>query len=207
MKEFCENTWCETRAVKEVPVSVRKPSDQTRSLCATCAEVYTWGVQHGRRITQQGKMWILAIADKGIIAQAQAYHSKAKAERGVIAYLREYERYDGGDDFSEACRWLTEHDERLSVEIFEADTLADAEDNPEGTANLFCFMQKGGFVVLAKNRQDADTEYSCEAWAYNGPLDFQAATPVTFGLGTNSYEAIDALNSQLSRRTYHDQTE
>lgn len=121
MKEFCENTYCETRAVKEVPVSVRKPLDQTRSLCATCAEVYTWGVQHGRKITQPGKIWILAIADKGIIAHAQAYRSKAHAEKGVLEYLRNYERYDGSDEITEAYSWLAEHDERLSIDIYETE--------------------------------------------------------------------------------------
>ena len=53
MKEYCENQFCENEAVKEVPVSVEKPSDQVRSLCATCEESYTWGVQHGR-MTSQG---------------------------------------------------------------------------------------------------------------------------------------------------------
>ena len=47
MEEHCQNPLCENKAAKEVPVSVEKPSDQTRSLCATCEEVYTWGVQHG----------------------------------------------------------------------------------------------------------------------------------------------------------------
>lgn len=48
MKEYCQNQFCENEAIKEVPVSVEKPSDQTRSLCAACEELYTWGVQHGR---------------------------------------------------------------------------------------------------------------------------------------------------------------
>ena len=48
MKEFCENPLCENKAVKQVPVSVREGSDQRRSLCATCEEVYTWGVQQGQ---------------------------------------------------------------------------------------------------------------------------------------------------------------
>lgn len=47
MREYCQNPFCENEAVKEVPVSVEKPSDQTRSLCAACEESYTWGVQHG----------------------------------------------------------------------------------------------------------------------------------------------------------------
>ena len=47
MQEYCQNPLCENKTIEEVPVSVEKPSDQTRSLCATCEEVYTWGVQHG----------------------------------------------------------------------------------------------------------------------------------------------------------------
>ena len=47
MEEYCQNPTCDNKAVKEVPVSVEKPSDQTRSLCASCEGVYTWGVQHG----------------------------------------------------------------------------------------------------------------------------------------------------------------
>lgn len=48
MKQYCENSLCLNEAVKEVPVSVRKPDDQSRALCAACQEVYSWGVQHGR---------------------------------------------------------------------------------------------------------------------------------------------------------------
>jgi len=47
MKKYCQNPLCENEAVKEVPVSVEKPSDQVRSLCSACEEPYTWGVQHG----------------------------------------------------------------------------------------------------------------------------------------------------------------
>lgn len=49
MEKFCQNPLCETRAIKEVPVSVKSSSDQVRSLCATCEEAYTWGVQHGKK--------------------------------------------------------------------------------------------------------------------------------------------------------------
>ena len=34
MKEFCENEYCENPGAKVVPVSVDKPSDQRRTLCA-----------------------------------------------------------------------------------------------------------------------------------------------------------------------------
>jgi hypothetical protein len=43
---------CESKAVKEVPVSVRMTSDQVRALCAACEEVYTWGVQHGSMVCE-----------------------------------------------------------------------------------------------------------------------------------------------------------
>jgi hypothetical protein len=41
MKKFCDNPNCESPGFKEVPVSVSKPSDQKRTLCATCEEAYT----------------------------------------------------------------------------------------------------------------------------------------------------------------------
>jgi len=47
MKKYCQNSLCENEAVKEVPVSINKASDEMRSLCAVCEEAYSWGVQHG----------------------------------------------------------------------------------------------------------------------------------------------------------------
>ena len=47
MKEFCENEFCENPGAKVVPVSVNQAADQRRTLCTTCEEAYTWGVQHG----------------------------------------------------------------------------------------------------------------------------------------------------------------
>jgi hypothetical protein len=48
MEKYCQNSLCENEAVKEVPVSVRKASDQKRALCGPCEEAYSWGVQHGQ---------------------------------------------------------------------------------------------------------------------------------------------------------------
>ena len=48
MKKYCENPLCQNLAVKEVAVSVDNPSDQKRSFCTVCEEVYAWGAQHGR---------------------------------------------------------------------------------------------------------------------------------------------------------------
>jgi len=119
MKAHCENPLCESRSVKKVPVSVRKHGDQVRALCATCEEAYTWGVQHGRMPALKGALWILAVADSGIVAYAGVYSSQAGAEKGLVEYLREYEDYDGQDEPEHVRSWLEEHDERLSVEIVE----------------------------------------------------------------------------------------
>ncbi len=64
MEDYCQNTLCENEAVKEVPVSMEGPSDGVRALCATCAEVYTWGVQHGKMTSDDS-----AVKARGAIEQ------------------------------------------------------------------------------------------------------------------------------------------
>jgi hypothetical protein len=127
MKDFCENQYCESPGAKVVPVSVEKPSDQRRTLCATCEEAYTWGVQHGTMTVQA---------------------------RPVLPHLSR-------------------------------------------------FLKKDGFVILTRNDGDPSPQGPFEAWAYHGPLDFQIATPVTFGVGTSVPDAIDALELQLATAREH----
>jgi hypothetical protein len=117
MKEYCENPLCENSSVKEVPVSVRKPGDQKRALCSACEEAYSWGAQHGKMSIQKMKVWVLAIADKGLIVHAKAFNGKKEAEKALAEYLRSYENYTGPDDIFKVCDWLAEHDERLSADI------------------------------------------------------------------------------------------
>lgn len=50
---FCENPACESEATETVPVSVSKPSDETRHYCYPCYEAYIVGVQHGKMIAGQ----------------------------------------------------------------------------------------------------------------------------------------------------------
>ena len=52
MEKYCQNPLCENKAIEEVPVSVQTASDQMRSLCTVCGEVYSWGVQHGSTICE-----------------------------------------------------------------------------------------------------------------------------------------------------------
>ncbi|MFC1805485.1 hypothetical protein ACFL09_00705 [Planctomycetota bacterium] len=58
-----------------------------------------------------------------------------------------------------------------------------------------------GFVVLAKNSTDPSPHGEFEAWAYKGALDFEAATPICFGIGTHSIAALRALNELLAQST------
>ncbi len=51
MKKYCQNPLCENEAVNEVPVSVKKPSDRKRALCAACLKAYTWGLKQGQMAT------------------------------------------------------------------------------------------------------------------------------------------------------------
>ena len=66
-----------------------------------------------------------------------------------------------------------------------------------GFDRLGAFLRRGGFVVLAMNREDGSPGAPFEAWAYEGPLDFGAATPVVFGLGEDCRRALEALNGRL----------
>lgn len=52
MSHYCDNTLCEWEAVKTVPVSLEKPGDSKRRLCASCEEAYSMGAQHGRMTTE-----------------------------------------------------------------------------------------------------------------------------------------------------------
>lgn len=65
-------------------------------------------------------------------------------------------------------------------------------------SDLDGFMLEGGFVILAKNRQDPSQGTPFEAWAYKGPLDFRSATSVTFDLGADGSDALRALDQRLA---------
>ncbi len=118
MGKYCQNPLCQHQSSREVRVSVDSPSDETRSLCDACRVVFAWGVQHGRTSRKPRKVWVLAIADRGIIAQGRAFASRQQAVQGLVKYLKAHEGYDGAADMAEVSEWLAEHDERLGVDIF-----------------------------------------------------------------------------------------
>ena len=120
MERYCQNPLCENEATKIVPVSVDKPSDQKRALCAVCEEVYSWGVQHGRIACVPRKVWVLYVSEAGTVVHTGAFRNKRKAVKDLVRYLREQEGYCGPEDLPGICAWMAEHKERLGVDVFPA---------------------------------------------------------------------------------------
>jgi len=120
MEEYCQNPLCENEAAKVVAVSVDKPSDQKRSLCAVCEEVFSWGVQHGRITSIPKRVWVLHVSDAGVAVHARVFRNRRKAVRDLATYMRAEYSYGGHDDLPSICDWMAEHNEHLGVDIFAA---------------------------------------------------------------------------------------
>ena len=75
------------------------------------------GTRCACRDAGQSQLWILAIADRGIVVHAQACPNEGKARAALAAYLRKHESYKGSDEQEAVEAWLESHDERLSAEI------------------------------------------------------------------------------------------
>jgi len=120
MDSSCQNDPCKNQAVKQVPVSINKPSDGKRALCNTCEQAYRWGVQHGRMTARLKSVWVLAVADRGVIVYGGVFRTKRKAVAGLVEYLKANEDYDGPSDMPSVSDWLAEHDARLGADIFPA---------------------------------------------------------------------------------------
>jgi hypothetical protein len=120
MERYCQNPYCENEATKTIPVSVDRPSDQKRALCAVCEEVYTWGIQHGQITSMPKKVWVLHVTDACTAVHTGAFRNRRRAVRDLAQYLKGREGYCGPVDLPAICAWLAEHNERLGVDIFPA---------------------------------------------------------------------------------------
>jgi predicted Zn-ribbon and HTH transcriptional regulator len=118
MEQHCQNPLCENEATKVVAVSVDKPSDQQRSLCAVCEEAYSWGVQHGCMMATPKRLWVAAVTHRGDVVHAEALAGKVKAVKALTKYLKTKEGYVGPAELPGICAWLAEHDERLGIVLF-----------------------------------------------------------------------------------------
>jgi len=199
MKEFCENQYCDAPGAKEVDVSVHKPGDQKRTFRDPCAEAYVIGCQHGRMQSQAAEIWLVAIADRGLVFFVKAYANETLALKGVATYLRQQHGYQGPLIREAVNDWLDQHDEPLSIEV-ECQRGIRGDPQPAHMRTLTRsdrYLQKHRFILLVKNGHDPSPFGPYEAWAYEGPLDFSEAVANCFGVGDSIRDCIDALNVQL----------
>ena len=106
-------------------------------------------------------LYILAVADRGLISHAQAFPTRKAAEKGLVQYLRKNEGYRSADDMDRVRRWLEEHDERLSVEITEQTDSVGGSDSMAVLRHiydlLYLDLNKDGEFYNAEKARDADT--------------------------------------------------
>jgi len=78
--------------------------------------------------------------------------------------------------------------------------MTESRENPEAInlPRIDQFLCRGGFAVLARNSHDPNPDVPFEAWAYQGPLDFNIAAPVVFGLGVSGLDAMRSLGKLLA---------
>ena len=82
---------------------------------------------------RQQQLFILAIADRGIVSHAKAFADERLAHEALAEYLRENHGYSGPDDIQDIIEWLNQHDEYLSVEIIQQDVV-----EPSDLVNAAC---------------------------------------------------------------------
>ena len=106
-------------------------------------------------------LYILTIADRGLVSQAEAFRTRKAAEEGLVNYLKENESYDGPSEIDAVWHWLEEHDERLSVEITEQADALGADDRMAALRHiydiLYLDLNKDGDFYNEEKTWDADT--------------------------------------------------
>ena len=94
----CQNSLCTNPGVIEIPVSIARYADNKRIVCAPCQEAYNWGIQHGKTLIRQIPLWIVVVADSGIIAHVTAHSDQECAVKDLDNYLKENHGYQGMPD-------------------------------------------------------------------------------------------------------------
>jgi hypothetical protein len=62
-------------------------------------------------------LWLLAIADRGMVVCTQAHPNEDAARKALVAHLRKYNGYKGTAAAAEVRQWLENHDKNLDVKI------------------------------------------------------------------------------------------
>ena len=113
----------------------------------------------GCKHTQQ-KLFILAIADRGIVSHAKAFADEHLAHEALAEYLRKYHQYDGPNHIQEIIEWLNQHDEYLSVEIIQQNIFrSDGEVSEDDKPKANC-PSCGGEVECHPD-QDGSCDWQC----------------------------------------------
>ena len=63
------------------------------------------------------RVWIVTVADRGVIEHVRACSTQTKAQKDLAAHLRRYHEYRGSRKMEELSAWLDQHNERLSAQI------------------------------------------------------------------------------------------
>jgi len=119
MPHQCDNPKCKYPATTEIPVSVNGSSAERRWVCEACKEAYNWGVEYGCFTINEQPIWLVAIADKGLVAHVSVHASEAAANAALVTALTDYHGYEGGSNVDDLWRWINRRQETLSVEIIQ----------------------------------------------------------------------------------------
>jgi hypothetical protein len=104
-------------------------------------------------------LYILTIADRGVVSREQVFCNRQVAEEGLIRYLKENASYDGPDEINAVWRWLEKHDERLSVEIVEQQGNLGIGDSMTALRRIYDVL----YLDLKKNREFYNEEKAWDA--------------------------------------------
>jgi len=72
------------------------------------------------------------------------------------------------------------------------------KDGNREQRRLSSLLRGPTFAVLICNGGDPSRDGPFEAWAYCGPLDFEVAAPMAFGVGDDPAGALESLDGQLA---------
>jgi hypothetical protein len=62
-------------------------------------------------------LWLVAVADKGIVAFVHACGDEQSAVNGLARHLRKHNGYKGPNDWNNLKTWLDEHEDYLDIRI------------------------------------------------------------------------------------------
>ena len=166
-----------------------------RRRCGLVLDLADEELQTRQRCAKDGHGEAQEVRDLGadVAAVRTSIQSLPDLLRLLTQAVADWPQFDRDDDVSGAdmVEWYGQWRRNVMACLAKIDVMSD-----HSTRSPLRDTLGKGFVVLTYNAgNEVSSRY--EAWAYEGPLDFDEAGPIRFGLGTDPHEAIDALNWQL----------